>query len=249
MLDAGHKRDLLRGARRMGLPGVRHLRQAPPSSKAIMVERSGTSTSTLCSYLSRDRRSPSIQPLSSHSRSPARHTARLVRSGRHPAISCSCIGATARDFPTHAVSHDQAARRVARQSQARPQKIRAGCREWCVCVKRRVTHAERQRCLPLPRGVLPWRTRREMMDPLSALCARRCRPQTALGTRKLLRQWVRRCPGRGETFKKVCSPPLAQALPFLDAPVQPATSQVGERGNRRHCQRHKRVSWGRSTVC
>ena len=82
-----------------------------------------------------------------------------------------------------------------------------------------------------------------------AVFDRRCRTQTALDKLKKLRQWVQRFQWIGETFKKVFSPHLEHALPFLDDKVLPATSNAVERGNRRHRKRQKSVYRIRSKVC
>jgi hypothetical protein len=96
-------------------------------------------------------------------------------------------------------STDKAARRLARQSKAMPQKISDVCQDRFVFVKRRRTPAERQRLLPITRGRPQWRTLRDVMEHLSAFFDRRCRTQTALGKVSKLRQWVQRFPWIGET--------------------------------------------------
>ena len=87
------------------------------------------------------------------------------------------------------------------------------------------------------------------MEHIDALCDRRCHTQTALGTLRKLRQWVKRFTWRGDTVKKVFSPHLEKALTFLDDKVLPATSNAVERGNRRHRKRQKRVDRVRSKIC
>jgi hypothetical protein len=146
-------------------------------------------------------------------------------------------------------SKDQEARRLARQSTYRPQTLSDVFQDRFLCVQRHLTPSERQRFLPITRGVPPWRKLREIMDHLSALCDRRCRTQTALGKLKKLRQWVQRLQWIGETVQKVCAPNLEKALTFLDDTLLPATSQAVERGNRRHRTRQKRVYRVRSKVC
>lgn len=146
-------------------------------------------------------------------------------------------------------STDKDARRLARQSTSLHQHISEGFQERCVCVTRRLTPSERPRLLSITRGLPHRRTRRERMEDSDALCARRCHPQTALGTLQHLRQWVRRCTWMGETGKKVCSPRRDHALTWLDDTWLPATSNAVERGHRRHRKRHKRVYRVRSTVC
>ena len=146
-------------------------------------------------------------------------------------------------------STDKAARRVARTNKAMQQKISDVFQDRFVFVKRRLTRAERHRCLPITRGVPPWRTLREIMEHISALCDRRCRTQTALGTLQKLRQWVNRFTWLGDTLKKVFSPTLEKALTFLDDTVLPATSNAVERANRRHRKRQKSVYRARSKGC
>jgi hypothetical protein len=86
------------------------------------------------------------------------------------------------------------------------------------------------------------------MDHISALFARRCRTQTALGKLKKLRQWVKRFKWIDDTLKKGFSPTLDQALTFLDDQLLPATSNAVERGNRRHRKMQKSVYRVRSQV-
>jgi hypothetical protein len=113
-------------------------------------------------------------------------------------------------------SKDKAARRLARTSKALRQKISDLCEQRFVCVPRRLRPSERKRFVCIPRGLPQVRKRREILDPMYALFARRCRTPTALGKWKKLRQWVRRFTWSGETVKKVFSPHLAHALTFLD---------------------------------
>jgi hypothetical protein len=96
-------------------------------------------------------------------------------------------------------STDKTARRLARQSKDMQQKIRDVFPERFVFVQRHLTPSERQRFLHITRGVPQVRKLREIMDPIYALFDRRCRTQTALGTLKKLRQWVKRFQWIGET--------------------------------------------------
>jgi hypothetical protein len=121
--------------------------------------------------------------------------------------------------------------------------------ERSLFVTRRRKTSAHQRLLSMTRGLPPVRKRREIMDAISALFARRCRTPTALGTLNKLRQWVSRFTWSGETLQKVFSPHLEQALTLLDDKVLPATSNAGERGNRRHRKRQKRVYRVRSKAC
>jgi hypothetical protein len=146
-------------------------------------------------------------------------------------------------------SKDKEARRLARKHKCLQQKIRAVFQERFVCVTRRVKPSERKRLLSITRGLPHMRKLREIIDHIYALFDRRCRTQTALGTLKQLRQWVRRCTGIGETCKKVFAPHLEKALPFLDDTVLPATSNAVARGNRRPRKMQKSVYRVRSKVC
>ncbi len=146
-------------------------------------------------------------------------------------------------------SKDREARRLARKSKSMQQKIREVFHDRFVVVTRRLTPAERQRFMHITRGLPQWRTRRDIMEHIDALLDRRCRTQTALGKLRKLRQWVKRFPWIGETFKKVFSPTLEQALTFLDDKLLPATSNAVERGNRRYRKMQKRVYRVRSKVC
>ncbi len=96
-------------------------------------------------------------------------------------------------------STDKAARRVARTNKTLQQKISDVFQDRLVFVKRRLTRAARHRYLPITRGFPQWRTVRESMEPLSALCDRRGPTQTALGTLKKVRQGGSRFTWLGET--------------------------------------------------
>jgi hypothetical protein len=146
-------------------------------------------------------------------------------------------------------SKDKAARRFARKSKAMQQKISDVFAHRFLFVQRRLTPSERKRFVCITRGLPQLRTLREIMDHIYALFDRRCRTQTALGKLKKLRQWVRRFTWIGETFKKVFSPHLEQALTFLDDTLLPATSNAVERGNRRHRKMQKSVYRVRSKAC
>jgi hypothetical protein len=146
-------------------------------------------------------------------------------------------------------STEQAARRRARTRKALQPNISDVCQERSLLVKRRVKASERQRLMSITRGLPPLRTLREIMEPMDALFDRRCRTQKALAKLEKLRQWVKRFPWIGDTFKKVFSPTLEQALTFLDDTLLPATANAVERGNRRHRQRQKSVYRVRSNIC
>jgi hypothetical protein len=105
-----------------------------------------------------------------------------------------------------------------------------------------LSHSERKRCGRITRGLAQWRTLRELMEQVYALCDRRCRTQTALGTLDTLRRRLLRFTPWGETLKKLFSPTVDKALPFLDDQLLPSTSHAVERGNRRYRTRQKQVS-------
>ena len=74
-----------------------------------------------------------------------------------------------------------------------------------------------------------------------ALCARRCRPQTALDNLAKLPRRVQRFPTLGATLKQLLAPTLDKALTLLDDPLLPSTSKAVERGNQRYRKRQKQV--------
>jgi hypothetical protein len=129
------------------------------------------------------------------------------------------------------------------------QKIRDLFEQRFVFVQRRLTPWERKRFVCITRGLPQLRKLREIMDHIYALCDRRCRTQTALGTLQKLRQWVSRFTWISETLQKVFSPHLEQALTFLDDKLLPATSNAVARGNRRHRKMQKSVYRVRSKAC
>jgi hypothetical protein len=145
-------------------------------------------------------------------------------------------------------SKDKTARRLARKSKQRQEKISGLFQGRFFFVKRRLKPSERKQFLHITRGLPHLRKRREIMDHIYALLDRRCRMQTALDKLKKLRQWVKRFTWLGDTLKKVFSPTLDQALTFLDDKLLPATSNAVERGNRRHRKMQKSVYRVRSQV-
>lgn len=146
-------------------------------------------------------------------------------------------------------SKEQAARRLARTSKQRQQKIGDVFPSRVLCVTRHVTPSEHHRLLRITRGLPPWRTWREIMEHICAVCERRCRTQTGLQKLHKLRHGVQRCTWIGETLQKVFAPRRETALTFLDDTLLPATSHAVERGNRRHRKRQKRVDRVRSKPC
>jgi hypothetical protein len=145
-------------------------------------------------------------------------------------------------------SKEKTARRLARKSKQRQEKIRALFQGRFLFVKRRLKPREHRQLLSITRGLPQWRKLREIMEHISALLDRRCRTQTALDKLRKLRQWVKRFKWMGDTLKKVFSPTLEKALTFLDDKLLPATSNAVERGNRRHRKMHKSVYRVRSHV-
>ena len=99
-------------------------------------------------------------------------------------------------------SKDKAARRLARKSKAMQQKISDVFQDRFLCVKRRLTPAERKRLMHITRGLPQLRKLRDVMEHIYALFDRRCRTQTALGKLRKLRQWVKRFTWIGDTLKK-----------------------------------------------
>ena len=138
---------------------------------------------------------------------------------------------------------------MARKSKRIQQKISDLFQNRFLFVKRRLTPCERQRLMPITRGLPHLRKLREIMEHIYALFDRRCRTQTALGKLRKLRQWVNRFQWIGDTLKKVFSPHLEKALTFLDDKLLPATSNAVERGNRRHRKMQKSVYRVRSKIC
>jgi len=108
-------------------------------------------------------------------------------------------------------------------------------------VQHPLSHSDRKRLWRITRGLPQWRTLRERMEQVYALCDRRCRTQTARATLEQLRRRLLRFTQGGETLTKLCSPTLAKALTFLDAKLLPSTSHAVERGNRRYRKRQKHV--------
>ena len=146
-------------------------------------------------------------------------------------------------------SKDKAARRLARTRTRLQQQRSAIFQHRLLCVQRHLTRAERTHLGRLTRGMPHRRTLREIMEHVYALFDRRCRTPTALGKLAKLRGWVTRFTWRGDTWKKVFSPTLENALTLLDDKLLPATSHAVERGNRRHRQRQKSVYRIRSKGC
>src|SRR6266403_239779 len=86
------------------------------------------------------------------------------------------------------------------------------------------------------------------MEQVYALFDRRCRTQPALDKLAKWRRRLLRVTQLGETLKKLLSPTLEKALPFLDDTLLPSTSNAVERGNRRYRKRQKNVYRVRTQV-
>jgi hypothetical protein len=108
-------------------------------------------------------------------------------------------------------------------------------------VRHHLTVAQRATLQGLLRYGRQLRALRAIMDEVYRLFDRRCRTDTALAKLACLRQRVRRYRSLGQSLDKLQSPNLAQALTFLDDRLLVATSNVVERGNRRHRKMQKTV--------
>jgi hypothetical protein len=101
-------------------------------------------------------------------------------------------------------------------------------------VQRHLNKTERKTLWRVSRGVPQLRVLRAIIEQVSALFDRRCRPQTALAKLAKLRRHVQRFTTLGDTLKKLFAPTLEKALTFLDDTLLPSTSNAVERGNRRY---------------
>ena len=99
----------------------------------------------------------------------------------------------------------------------------------------------RKRWGGITRGLPQWRTLRDLMERVYALCDRRCRTPTALDTLATLRRRLQRCTQVGDTLKKLFSPTREKARTFLDDKLWPSTSHAVERGTRRYRKRQTYV--------
>src|SRR4029450_12243552 len=89
-------------------------------------------------------------------------------------------------------SKDKRARRLARKSKQRQEKISALFQGRFLFVKRRLKPSERKQLLSITRGLPQLRKLRDIMGHIYALFDRRCRTQSALDKLKRLRPWVTR---------------------------------------------------------
>lgn len=108
-------------------------------------------------------------------------------------------------------------------------------------VRHHLSTAERTLLQRLARPDRQLRALRAIMDEVYRLFDRRCRTETALNKLSKLRQRVQRYRSLGRSLDKLYSPNLEKALTFLDDKLLPATSNVVERGNRRHRKMQKAV--------
>jgi hypothetical protein len=108
-------------------------------------------------------------------------------------------------------------------------------------VRHHLTAAQRATLQGLLRYGRQLRALRAIMDEVYRLFDRRCRTDTALAKLAGLRQRVRRYRSLGKSLDKLRSPNLEKALTFLDDGLLAATSNVVERGNRRHRKMQKTI--------
>jgi hypothetical protein len=126
----------------------------------------------------------------------------------------------------------------AAKTAARTKKRLAGpCAAWFthryLFVQRHLHKTERKLLWRVSRGLPQVQKWRAIMDQVYAWFDRRGRTPTALAKLAALRRCVQRFKALGDTRKKLLSPSLEKALPFLDDTLLPATSNAVERGNRR----------------
>jgi hypothetical protein len=108
-------------------------------------------------------------------------------------------------------------------------------------VQRHLNKTERKTLWRITQGVPQLHKLRAIMEQVYALFDRRCRTQTALAKLATLRRRVQRFQVLGDTLKKLFSPTLEKALPFLDDTLLPSTSNAVERGHRRYRKMQKSV--------
>lgn len=127
------------------------------------------------------------------------------------------------------------------QAQAIQQRIALLFEHRYLFVGHHLNSAQRAILQRLLRSDRRLRALRAIMDEVYRLFDRRCRTQTALHKLSKLRQRLRRYRHLGQSLDKLNSPNLEKALTFLDDKLLPATSNVVERGNRRHRKMQKAV--------
>jgi hypothetical protein len=131
--------------------------------------------------------------------------------------------------------------RLHRKAQALRQRVAALFEHRYLFVRHHLTAAQRTTLQRLLRYGRQLRALRAIMDEVYRLFDRRCRTDTALAKLACLRQRVRRYRSLGKSLDKLQSPNLEKALTFLDDKLLPATSNVVERGNRRHRKMQKTI--------
>jgi hypothetical protein len=132
-------------------------------------------------------------------------------------------------------------RRLHRKAQALRQRVAALFEHRYLFVRHHLTAAQHVILQRLLRYGRQLRALRAIMDEVYRLFDRRCRTDTALAKLACLRQRVRRYRSLGKSLDKLQSPNLEKALTFLDDQLLPATSNVVERGNRRHRKMQKTI--------
>jgi hypothetical protein len=133
------------------------------------------------------------------------------------------------------------ARRRHRKARAIQQRVAALFEHRYLFVRHHLTTAQRVTLQGLLRYGRQLRALRAIMDEVYRLFDRRCRTDTALAKLACLRQRVRRYRSLGKSLDKLQSPNLEKALTFLDDKLLAATSNVVERGNRRHRKMQKTI--------
>jgi hypothetical protein len=128
-----------------------------------------------------------------------------------------------------------------RQAQAIRRRVAALFEHRYLFVRRHLTAPQRATLQHLLRYGGQLRALRAIMDEVYRLFDRSCRTDTALAKLACLRQRVRRYRSLGKSLDKLQSPNLEKALTFLDDKLLPATSNVVERGNRRHRKMQKTI--------
>ena len=91
------------------------------------------------------------------------------------------------------------------------------------------------------RGLPRLRVLRRLMEEVDRLFDRRCRTATAIAKLVASRGRLRRSARLQALLKKLLSPELEKVLVFLDERLMGATSNSGERGNRRYRKMQKTV--------
>jgi hypothetical protein len=137
-------------------------------------------------------------------------------------------------------------RRLHRKALAIQQRVAVLFEHRYLFVRHHLTAAQRITLRRLLRYGRQLRALRAIMGEVYRLFDRRCRTDTALAKLARLRQRVRRYRSLGKSLDRLQSPNLEKALTFLDDKLLPATSNVVERGNRRHRKMQKTIYRARS---